>query len=442
MSTHIDINELTCEILGYKCLVEDIDAEGTKGRGSKQTRFICTNANSPSDVKWVFAKRNDLSSPVNELLHVVKKETLMYDEIIPCFLEFTDKRSNKLKKEIEAAFLQYHGRGIVEDEHIFLFDDLNNKNCRYEVSASDSFHTNTTVHNVVKLLAKFHGVSYSMKSSGINFMQHPLLMKHYLYREKSRPLVAPFYNGEFKKTASLLEVLLSCYGNCNNSWSLQEHLNLSETFFSKVLHSLNKLQSLVPDPLQLHSNIETGISHDNLILIHGDFHPLNIAFSSTAAKFFDFQLIRYSDGLIDLHQYLCQATTPNQREDNLDLFLETYFNVLNETCYALGTNNLPYKNMQDFRTKYNDLAPWQIPFGFGMLLWKFVTNHEAYSKLASLLENVRTSDGSEGAVHKEIVETVNELGPNIWTAINILLQYVVELEQRGILDNIKHYSNS
>ena len=444
MSSHYkDINELASSVLGGVYQIVPVAADDTKGHGSTQIRFTITpNNENGGGATQIFVKQNDTLGLVCEKLHVVEKESIMYDQVIPSMIQFLSERDPLLCSALRSTFLEYFGRGIVQKSHYFLFQDLfHSHNEKFKEIASDSFHDKEVVQSIMSSLARFHGVLHSMKHAcGFDFKdKHPLLAQNYLLDCNCFEMVAPFYNGEFHKTWKVMHVILDCY--CDKSSNLVvSKLKLSPKSLLEVKDILGKLKMCVGEPLQLLEKMYQRelAQGSRCILIHGDFHPLNMAVSDRSnIKFFDFQLIRHGEGLIDIHQYLCQGTTPKDRDGNLASFLETYYQTLTETCLKLGMPGSPYGNMANFLDEYKKFSPWQIPFGFGMLIWKFVSDFEVYKKLPILLEKLESSTASEKQdIQEKIINCVDSLGPKIWGAIQILFDYLIEIDHNGILDQI------
>ena len=443
MSHYKDISELANSVLGGVYKIVPVVADDTKGRGSTQIRFTITpTSKDGGTATQIFAKENDTQGTVCEKLHVVEKESIMYDKVIPLVTEFLSERDPQLCSDIKSILVEYFGRGCVQNKHYFLFQDLFYSHCeKFGVNASDTFHDTEVVYSIMASLARFHGVFHSMKHiCGFDFRdKHPLLAQNYLLDKNSFDLVAPFYNGEFHKSWKVLDVILDCYLNKSSS-KVVSKLKLSSKSLSEVKSILDDLKLHVGEPLKLLEKIyqREVAQTSRCILIHGDFHPLNIAVSDNSnVKFFDFQQIRHGDGLVDIHQYICQGTTPKQRYINLPSFLETYHKTLTETCIKFGMPGSPHGNMTDFLEEYKKFSPWQIPFGFGMLIWKYVSDFKEYEKLPLLLKELESSTASEKkTIQENIIICIDSLGPNIWCAIQILFDYIIEIDHNGILSQI------
>ena len=446
MSIYETVDDLVSDILGQSYHVKTEPVPDAKGIGSVQTRFIITpsnkdNVDSDRDSIHIFAKQNDMESPLQTLIHVVDKESIMYDKVIPLALKFLSERDTQLFSDMKSLLPHYYGRGIVSSQHTFLFQDLfySRSGEKFKVNASDSFHDDDTVCLIMESIAKLHGVFHSIKNvPGFNFKEeYPILAEDFLLDKKSHGIVAPFYNGEFHKSWAILQVVLDNYNTVQSKLSLC-HENLPE-----IREALNNLKLLVKEPLKLLGNTRRRENPDTSILIHGDFHPLNIAVSDSAVKFFDFQLIRYSDGLSDVHQYLCQGTTPKQRSEKLTRYLEIYHETLTVTCQKLGMSGSPYGDFERFMAEYQKLTPLQIPYGFGMLIWKYVTDFKAYEELAGFLKALEFSSSSEKTIlHEDILKCIDKMGPKIWEAIQTLFEFVLEINNNGILDQCHFASDT
>ena len=428
----------------YDIFLEDSD--GILGCGSKQLRIRLESLKPVSEfsnTQWIFVKDNDLYSDVANILHVIDKERIMYTEVLPFILTFLAENNYPgLCKIIKSSILELYGSGIVAEKHIFLFEDLNtSRNKAFTICQKNQFHVDNTVHVVLKKLAHFHGTFHAMKSlHSIDFSKKfQILNFDFLtHDDKSYRFTSKFYNNEFFKTLSVLQFVYDCYKSksCNLVLSA---VCLKDADVNNIGIALKKMKLLIPNPLKLLAKINSKVKKEFAILIHGDFHPLNIAYSETEAIFFDFQLSRYSDGIIDVHQYISQACSPLQRKFGLVEFLKSYHETLTETCIKLGMPGSPYGGMTSFMKEYQSLSPWQAVFGFTFLMFKNVTNDEAYNNLGSLITDLdKVEELDKPALHQNIINCIGNIGPTAWFAIQTLFDFVLEMDESCILNEIEN----
>ena len=103
----------------------------------------------------------------------------------------------------------------------------------------------------------------------------------------------------------------------------------------------------------------------------------------------------------------------------------------------------PYGDFERFKAEYQKLTPLQIPYGFGMLIWKYVTDFKAYEELAGFLKALEFSSSSEKTIlHEDILKCIDKMGPKIWEAIQTLFEFVLEINNNGILDQCHFASDT
>ena len=129
---------------------------------------------------------------------------------------------------------------------------------------------------------------------------------------------------------------------------------------------------------------------------------------------------RSSSGVTDIVQYLYQVTTPEERRLSLQEYLAAYSQSFQSTCESLGiSQDQNVFSSSWLRSEYRRLAAWGLMYGMACTLPRFVENNNVFSKVDTALAEDNTG---------EVVNIVNDSGSNIWWAIQLLLDMVVEAQ--------------
>ena len=75
--------------------------------------------------------------------------------------------------------------------------------------------------------------------------------------------------------------------------------------------------------------------------------------------------------------------------------------------------------------------------GIDFVLPRFVTNQESFSCVEKLL-GIQTLKRNT----KRIVENLNMSGPNIWWAVQILFDFILEMKEMGTIDLLESLKNN
>ena len=129
---------------------------------------------------------------------------------------------------------------------------------------------------------------------------------------------------------------------------------------------------------------------------------------------------RSSSCVTDIVQYLYQVTTPQERRLSGQEYLAAYSQSFQSTCESLGLSEAgEVFSVSWLMSEYKRLAPWGLMYGLVCVLPRFVENNNIFSKVDTALEEDKAG---------EIVNIVNDSGPNMWWAIQLLLDIIIEFQ--------------
>ena len=129
---------------------------------------------------------------------------------------------------------------------------------------------------------------------------------------------------------------------------------------------------------------------------------------------------RSSSCVTDIVQYLYQVTTPQERRLSGQEYLAAYSQSFQSTCESLGLSEAgEVFSVSWLTSEYKRLAPWGLMYGLVCVLPRFVENNDIFSKVDTALEEDKAG---------EIVNIVNDSGPNMWWAIQLLLDIIIEFQ--------------
>ena len=124
--------------------------------------------------------------------------------------------------------------------------------------------------------------------------------------------------------------------------------------------------------------------------------------------------------MTDIVQYLYQVTTPQERRLSGQDYLAAYSQSFRSTCESLGLSEAGHVFSTSWlRSEYERLAPWGLMYGLVCILPRFVENNNIFSQVDTAL-----AEDNAG----EIVNIVNDSGPNMWWAIQLLLDIIIEFQ--------------
>ena len=129
---------------------------------------------------------------------------------------------------------------------------------------------------------------------------------------------------------------------------------------------------------------------------------------------------RSSSCVTDIVQYLYQVTTPQERRLYGQDYLAAYSQSFRSTCESLGLSEAGHVFSTSWlRSEYERLAPWGLMYGLVCVLPRFVENNNIFSQVDTAL-----AEDNAG----EIVNIINDSGPNMWWAIQLLLDIIIEFQ--------------
>ena len=129
---------------------------------------------------------------------------------------------------------------------------------------------------------------------------------------------------------------------------------------------------------------------------------------------------RSSSCVTDIVQYLYQVTTPQERRLSGQEYLSAYSQSFQSTCESLGLSEAgEVFSVSWLTSEYKRLAPWGLMYGLVCVLPRFVENNDIFSKVDTALEEDKAG---------EIVNIVNDSGSNMWWAIQLLLDIIIEFQ--------------
>ena len=119
-------------------------------------------------------------------------------------------------------------------------------------------------------------------------------------------------------------------------------------------------------------------------------------------------------------QYLYQVTTPQERSLSLQEYLAAYSQSFQSTCESLGLSEAQdVFSTSWLLSEYKRLAPWGLMYGLVCILPRFVENNNIFSKLDAALAEEKAG---------EVVSIVNDSGSNMWWAVQLLLDMIIEFQ--------------
>lgn len=405
----------------------------------------CKNYNSGSVNKTVVVtftdSRDDLNlflkicqedshlKTVDSKLLIYDKEISFYTNILPSLITYQERNISSSRREEEfqhligSLFFKCFGSGCVGGDVYILFEKFSDES--YHSTPKDALHSKEQIDSAMRSIATFHAVSYTMKvKESFNFITtYPILNDRLFNPESECDIVTSFYAGSYRKNLKVIKA----FSTHKNELPLGFH-----GIRTVDINIIERLENLSDNVMQIfHYMCE--FSDESAVLCHGDFHMGNIAFNkketiTATAKLFDFQLIRYASGLTDVHQYLYQVCTPDERDICIKDYLLVYSDAFNATCREIGLPD--EKNIFNFdyvMKEYKRTSPWGFLFGFMFLMYRFVPN-EIYSKATS------TDD------EDEIVNILKEVD-SFMNIYKIYIDLVHEAESAGVIDLMEKYAS-
>ncbi|XP_066919518.1 uncharacterized protein [Clytia hemisphaerica] len=372
---------------------------------------------------------------LNDKLKIFEREEFFYSSLLPEMIKFQkeNKTDEKLNHEnsIKSLFFPYHGNHHVEGTGIVLVLDRFSPE-EYFVTKPEEFHTLQQIHHCMKKIAAFHAVSYSMKiKKVVDWNNYSPYLPDVLFHPSTKDVSKTYFSSIF---ASNLKILRAIKEEIKNGNQLVEDCILS--FNSLSAGILDRIEKLIPMlPKILTKTLECP--DELLIVTHGDFHMWNIAFANKGemeAKFFDFQMLRTTSGLVDVHHLLSQVCTPATRNQHLYKFLNTYHKSFKQECLDLGLeeSQIDY-SLEAINKEYVMRSPWGFVFGFCFILPRFLSSKQLSQEFYAKLNDFESSSS--------IVEWISKnASPNVWSVLDMYVDMVQIDDDLGTLEIMEKYT--
>lgn len=371
-----------------------------------------------------------ISSFLNEGLGIFERESFFYSEVFPAMLEFekSEKDFKVSDKSLQSLCFKCFGCETVNNNSYIVLEKFLPSD--YYITKAEQFHTIPQIMYWMKSIALYHATSFCMKKRNKFQWDKHSLVADKLFHPSNQNICDQHMSPYFVKHLKLLRAVKEEIHKRNK---LVENCILSfETLCTSILERLEKLE---PHLRQILSN-SLSCPEELCVLTHGDFHMWNVAFSNKGqmeAKFFDFQLIRFTSGLIDVHHYLSQVSTPATRNKHLHSFLKAYHDSFKETCRAFGLEEeASAYSMETINKEYEMRSPWGFFFGFLFILPRFVSKD-----FYDLLDEKQESS--------EIIELLSEKGSaNVWGVLDMYVDMMQIQDDIGTIELMEKlaYSSS
>ena len=124
--------------------------------------------------------------------------------------------------------------------------------------------------------------------------------------------------------------------------------------------------------------------------------------------------------MTDILQYLVQVSTTEERKLSLPEYLSAYSQSFRSSCESLGLSSDQSVSSTAWLTaEYSRLALWGLMYG-QCVLPRFVEDSERWSELELALEEED---------HQQVVLIINECGPGLWWAVQLLIDLITEYKE-------------
>merc|ERR1712059_16677 len=156
----------------------------------------------------------------------------------------------------------------------------------------------------------FHALSFAMKQKeGTDWVKQFPLLCDTLFLSHNKQLIDVVFA---KPMAENIKILRAVYKALAGD-STRSQGRITQLCKWEDLETLVNLPNKYSDILSQVQEPQEPCA----VVSHGDCHMWNMAFGQEvedpSIKFFDLQLSRYTSGLVDVHHYLSQVTTPETR---------------------------------------------------------------------------------------------------------------------------------
>ena len=398
----------------------------------------------------IFLKILSKSCPLygaDKTLKIFEREHMMY-ELLKDMADFQERcfrTSHNQIISIKNMFPKYYGRGVVKDVVYLVMEDFITGQ-GFSVTAKEAFHTLEQVKSVMISLGTFHATSFAMKDMKnpvpgekipINFREKYPLLECMLTAPQNEDVISSFTTKSYIHNVNILEAVTKALANND----LIAHNKIKSRCRTE---EILRLKAMAPYLLKIMHKVQSP-QEPGALVTHGDFHAFNIAFAKETVKFFDLQVSRYSSGMIDVHHYISQITTPEFRAVYLPEILSAYLNSFNNFCSIAGVSPL-FNNVSDIMNEYLAKAPWGLFCGLCWIFWRFVENFEVFNKTAEILgiekgvifevvdEAGAKQDYESDCKDVNIMAELDKCGGRIWWGVQVLLDLVEEMTSQGTID--------
>lgn len=373
-----------------------------------------------------FCKEGSVPELFNIEISTFDKEVEFYERIFPalCKFEADKKKTVKGNASLANMFFKFYGSGYVKESFYIALERFSPDS--FYVTAKPEFHSPAQINCVLKSLAVFHSTSYCMKHQcNIDFLKEYPLLADKCFNPGHHEVTGPYFMGTYKQNISIMKAVLTEIKNGNST--LLEKGFSQINFTEDSIERLEKLSDMIM--FILHNTLDCD--DEFKVVCHGDFHMWNLAFpknSNGDPRFFDFQIIRFSSAITDVHQYLSQVSTPTMRKEHLQDFLQTYYNAFLSSCQQFDLNDDLLFTFDKMMKEYEYTAAWGFLYGFIFIMPRFV-----HSDFYASLKDAHNSH--------DIVKLLNEKGkPDVWNAINIYSDFLCEAGQLKTFDLMEKLS--
>jgi len=354
-------------------------------------------------------KEDTRPAMLNKNLFTFDKEIYFYENIAPIY-------SSALKQMDRNLFVTYYGSETVDHSIYIILEDFTAND--FYVTSKEEFHNLAIISSVIKNLAVFHACYFKANQNDRDEWENYLSNLHNIYHPTKHEFIRPFFHTQFKNSLKVLKAIATEKSNQN----VILNNNKVRAPDNQLIVKLENISSSVVDVFHFVSTRKSKF----YCLCHGDFHMWNVALfkgEKTALKFFDFQEVQFNSLVIDILQYLYQASPPEFRKQHLQIILKEYCDSFN----AVLKDFQPEKMItpEELYIEYKTISMWGFLCGFIYLLQRHVSE-DFLTKLESI----------DDCKSKEIVDLlINESASDeLWNIVNCYTDMLNEAEELGTFD--------
>lgn len=439
MKSFASLSELMSDIIGKE--VSSLNRKKEERGGASSCENVQAILQDGSEKKFFLKTRisGSQTEDIDKTFGLFGREIVMYSKVLPLldkFVKDNSKNGDGRGQDFIDMFPKFFGAGEINGDCVLVFEDIldgtdrfvteKNVKCKQEL-----LHSRKQILVTLANLARFHGTTacYQSKTKQNLGELYPELSKTHLNPDRVEVLKS-FYQGIFINHLKLLKVLVRAL-HSGNSTVMSNLSHTKATITEANVASLISLGGNLLERLYMILTTQTGWPE---VLCHGDFHMWNIAFRGEKSTpedilFFDLQVCNteVKSGVADIVQYLAQVTSPAEfKETALEESLKAYCDSFNSTIDKLGgseKNDVKYCTVAFLMKEMQRLRLWGAMFAIDFIIERFVQNREEYDKITEEMLNENSADSDE-----RIVQILDKSGPNIWEAVEIMLEFVSETQ--------------